>query len=247
MVEVPCPNSGCEIPTQRSSLSIHRQECPFENVPCRYTIIGCKKKVLRKDIAEHEADTELHLQLAIDTIHRRQEINTQLENSLARLQSREMPMKYKLTEYNRLKTVDTEVYSPPFYTSPEGYKMCISVLANGHDSGKGTHISVYACLMRGENDDYLPWPFTGTVTVELLNQLEDKNHYCAYTSFPSDNKACQRVMNKERSNFGWGIADYISHSDLGHNTAKNCQYLKDDRLHFKISVDAKSSSTPWLI
>ena len=67
-------------------------------------------------------------------------------------------------------------HSPGFYISPVGYKMCIKVDCNGYGISKGTHVSVYAYLMRGENDDHLPWPFTGTVTVELLNQLEDDSH-----------------------------------------------------------------------
>ena len=125
--------------------------------------------------------------------------------------------------------------------------MCICVFVNGCRDSKGTHISVGAHLMKGENDDYLPWPFTGTVTVELLNQLEDKNHHCEDIMFTSDSEASQRVVDKEISSHGWGQSLYISHSDLGHDTVTNCQYLKDDRLHFKISVDAKSSSTPWLI
>ena len=108
-------------------------------------------------------------------------------------------------------------------------------------------VSMFAFLMKGENDDYLPWPFTGTVTVELLNQLEDKNHYSMTMKFPSDNGSSQRVVDENKRSTGWGWTKYISHSDLGHNAANNCQYLKDDRLHFKISVGAESSSTPWLI
>ena len=146
-----------------------------------------------------------------------------------------------------IKTANDVIYSPTFYTSPKGYKMCICVGANGRGDGKGTHVSVYAFLMKGENDEYLPWPFTGTVTVKLLNQLEDKNHHSRSTKFPSDDKASQRVVDQERSICGWELPTYISHSDLSHNTAKNCQYLKDDHLYFKISVNRESSSTPWLI
>ena len=102
--------------------------------------------------------------------------------------------------------------------------------------------------MKGENDNYLPWPFTGTVTVELLNQLEDKNHHSMTMKFTSDiDIASQQVVDKERSNLGLGWHKYIPHSDLGHNMDKCCQYLKDDRLHFKIRANAASSSTPWLI
>jgi TNF receptor-associated factor 4 len=202
---------------------------------------------LRKDLAEHEKDSKNHLQLAIDTIHQQQEINRKQENILARLQSREMPVKYKFTEYDHRKTANILIYTPPFYTSPGGYKMCIKVYANGQNSGRGTHVTVGAHLMKGENDDYLSWPFTGKVTIELLNQLEDKNHHCKDIVFLSSGKSSQRVVDEERSSHGWGIPEYISHTALGRNTAKNCQYLKEDRLHFKISVYAKSSSTPWLI
>ena len=37
-------------------------------------------------------------------------------------------------------------------------------------------VSVFVVFMRGENDDNLVWPFTGTVCIELLNQLQDDQH-----------------------------------------------------------------------
>jgi TNF receptor-associated factor 4 len=214
----------------------------FEKVPCKYSTIGCEEEVERKDLAEHEGDTQQHLQLAVDTVH-------QLQSNLAELPSKhvQMPMKYILTNYDQHKMANDEIFSPAFYTSPKGYKMCIEVYANGNGKGENTHLSVFAFLMKGENDDYLPWPFTGRVTVKLLNQLEDKNHHSRSIKFISDSDSSKRVVDEERSSHGWGITEYISHSDLGHNTAKNCQYLKDDRLHFKIRIDAESSSTPWLI
>jgi TNF receptor-associated factor 4 len=214
----------------------------FEKVPCKYSTIGCEEEVERKDLAEHEGDTQQHLQLAVDTVH-------QLQGKVANLPSQhiQVPMKYIFTNYNQNRSSENKIYSPAFYTSQKGYKMCICVFANGYWDGKGTHVSVGAHLMKGENDDYLPWPFIGIVTVELFNQLEDENHHCEDILFRFDNEASQRVMNKERSDLAWGKPEYISHSDLGLNTAKNCQYLKNDRLHFRISVITRSSSTPWLI
>ena len=41
------------------------------------------------------------------------------------------------------------------YTSYNGYKMCICVDANGWWDFKGTHVSVGAYLMKGDNDDTL--------------------------------------------------------------------------------------------
>ena len=60
-------------------------------------------------------------------------------------------------------------------------------------------IAVFAHLMKGENDDLLPWPFTGKVTFELLNQLEDKNHHSSSAIFLSDKPCSQRVVDEGRS------------------------------------------------
>ena len=240
MVEVLCQNNGCRVRMARCNLPMHLQECLFEIVPCRYATIGCMMKFKRRNLERHEGNTEEHLQLALDTIQ-------QLQSKLARAQSINMPMKYEFTTYKVHKAAKDEVHSPAFYTSPGGYKMCISVYAGGDRRAQGTHVSVYACLMKGENDNHLPWPFTGTVTFELLNQLEDNNHYSRDITFPPDNRASQRVMNDEISSNGWGFPGYISHSALGYNADKNCQYLKDDCLYFKINAEAKSSSKPWLV
>ena len=59
--------------------------------------------------------------------------------------------------------------------------MCLNVDANGYGDGKDTHVSVFTFLMRGEFDSHLKWPFRGTITIQLVNQLEDKEHHtCPY-------------------------------------------------------------------
>jgi TNF receptor-associated factor 4 len=198
-------------------------------------------------MAEHEGDTQQHLKLAIDTVYQQQITIREQDSMLARLRSREMPMKYKFTAYDHYKTTDDEIYSPAFYTSPGGYKMCISVRANGYKKGYGTHVSIFAYLMKGENDDHLPWPFTGTVTIKLLNQLKDKNHYSQTIPFPPNEACSQQIENEDRAINALGHPNYISHSALGYNADKNCQYLKDDCLYFRINVDTEGSTKPWLV
>ena len=73
--------------------------------------------------------------------------------------------------------------------------MCLRVDANGCGDGKGTHVSVYAYLIRGEYDDLLKWPFQGSIVVQLCNQLED-NYHCTDTidfSETADPKVISRV------------------------------------------------------
>ena len=151
---------------------------------------------------------------------------------------------FKFLEYRQHKSSKQEWYSPPFYTHPGGYKMCIRVCANGDGDGANTHVSVFARMLRGKNDDTLPWPFTGKVHVTLLNQLADRYHYTRTTFFPKGNDICGRVVNDERAPIGYGQPKFISHSQL--TATRNCQYLKDDCLYFRIKVQASQPGKPWL-
>ena len=51
------------------------------------------------------------------------------------------------------------LYSPPFYTSPHSYRMCIRAYLNGDGIGKGSHVSVFLVLMQSEHDSLLSWLF----------------------------------------------------------------------------------------
>ena len=62
------------------------------------------------------------------------------------------------------------LYSPPFYTSPHGYKLCIRIYLNGDGIGKSTHISLFFFLMRSEHDNLLSWPFRQAIRFTLLYQ-----------------------------------------------------------------------------
>ena len=121
--------------------------------------------------------------------------------------------------------------------------MYLSVNANGHGRGKGTHVSVFAYLMRGEFDAHLKWPFRGSVVLQLCNQLQDKYH-CGVTidfSKTPDPKYISRVTSV--SQCGLGTRTLVAHKDLNFNPVNNCQYLKDDCLHFRI-ITVESLSEP---
>ena len=67
------------------------------------------------------------------------------------------------------------LYSPPFFTSPNGYRMCIRAYLNGDGISKGTHISIFV-LMRSEHDVLLSWPFQQSVRFTLVNQTVLAKH-----------------------------------------------------------------------
>lgn len=43
----------------------------------------------------------------------------------------------------------TSLYSPIFYSSKNGYKMCARLYPNGDGMGKNTHMSIFFVVMRG--------------------------------------------------------------------------------------------------
>ena len=115
----------------------------------------------------------------------------------------------------------------------------MTVNASGEGEGEGTHVTVYACMVEGEYDDQLKWPFVGTIIITLLNQLEDKNHRSS-----TMNLTTEKDM---QAGSGRGYDKFISHSELNYDPVYNTQYLKDDTLYFKISASAEVTNyRPWL-
>ncbi len=148
-------------------------------------------------------------------------------------------MTFKLTDYQRKMDNNVRYSSPLFYTSHNGYNMKIRVYANGAGKGKGSHVSVYTCIVSGKYDDDLNWPFVGDVTFQLLNQLEDKNHH-----FNVLNVTTQVNMTLF-SDFCLGSSKFYSIHSLLHDSTSTTQYLKNDTLYFRISAQA-SGHRPWL-
>ena len=139
-----------------------------------------------------------------------------------------------LTNFEQRKKSEEEWYSPPFYSHPYGYKMCLRVHCDGKGTGRGTHVSLFVHLMRGEFDDRLKWPFWGDVTVQLLNQEGSRGHCTKTISF--DGRApvgvgCRvsECMVGVASGSGLGFPKFVSHDDL------RPKLLKEDCLRFRIS------------
>ena len=93
------------------------------------------------------------------------------------------PFIINIVNFFERKKINNVYYSPPFYTSTDGYKLQIMVFANGVGRGKGTHVSLFVCLMKGENDQNQQWPFEGDISIQMLNWRNDSQHKEAIISF----------------------------------------------------------------
>ncbi|KAM5238924.1 TNF receptor-associated factor 5 isoform 2-T2 [Ctenodactylus gundi] len=144
---------------------------------------------------------------------------------------------WKVTEYKTKKreAVDghvVSIFSKPFYTSRCGYRLCARAYLNGDGSGKGTHLSLYFVVMRGEFDSLLQWPFRQRVTLMLLDQSGKKNHIME--TFKADPNSSSFKRPDGEMNIASGCPRFVAHSTL--ENAKNT-YIKDDTIFLKVTVD----------
>ncbi len=135
-----------------------------------------------------------------------------------------------MTDFQQRKRDDDEWFSPPVYNHYQGYRICLGVYANGKNTGKGTHVTVGVCLMRGEFDNSLKWPFRGVISFQLLDQVNGKDHKTDtinYSDKASD-KHCNRVTKGEISPSAVVSTKFIAHTEL------EPKYLRNDTLLFQI-------------
>ncbi|XP_035293559.1 TNF receptor-associated factor 2 isoform X2 [Cricetulus griseus] len=122
------------------------------------------------------------------------------------------------------------IFSPAFYTSRYGYKMCLRVYLNGDGTGRGTHLSLFFVVMKGPNDALLRWPFNQKVTLMLLDQ---NNREHVIDAFRPDvtSSSFQRPLSDMNIASGCPLFCPVSKME-----AKN-SYVRDDAIFIKAIVD----------
>ena len=139
---------------------------------------------------------------------------------------------FTMSEFSKRQKFNNMYFSEPFTTSPQGYKFSMKVIANGYNTGKGSNVTISAIIMKGQHDDHLKWPFTGTIIIEVLNWIEDKRHHKqVYSIDPNDELV--RVTEEEYGK-DFGFYKFISHASLPFNSSTNTEYLKDDCICIRV-------------
>ncbi|NXO43465.1 TRAF2 factor, partial [Locustella ochotensis] len=143
---------------------------------------------------------------------------------------------WKITEVGR-KLQDSvtgrtvSLYSPAFYTAKYGYKVCLRVYLNGDGTGKGTHLSLFFVVMKGDYDALLPWPFRHKVTFMLLDQ-NNREHVIDAFRPDLSSASFQRPVND--MNVASGCPLFLPLSKL--QSPKHA-YVKEDTLFLKCIIE----------
>lgn len=131
------------------------------------------------------------------------------------------------------------IYSPPFYSGKQGYKLRACMFPDGNQSNRNRYISVSICIMKGRFDAILKWPFYQKVTFTLIDQHDNPNMRKNWIDhFITDTRSwsCQRPSSEENQEMD-GIDRFVSHKNL---MAR--RYVVNDTLFLQVEID----SPPYL-
>ena len=111
--------------------------------------------------------------------------------------------------------------------------MMIRVYPNGFGYGKGTHLSMFSCLQRGEFDDQLWWPFNGEVTVEAYNR--SLNQWSKRVEIQLNDNSAVGVACKPKKfrNLEFGFPQFISYKELNDHYL---YYREDNEVICEVSI-----------
>ena len=238
--------AGCEVQLPRKNMPTHAAE----NVVVHMSLMVVHNRgkrdeeisKIKSELTERKAEMDKlsnRLKENEQRIEELEEENEALKRSLVQTTEEierklvpilpSLPVEFTMTDFQRYKKNKEQWCSQPFYTHPRGYKMCLKV--NPDVNSEGNHIHVGCCMMRGDFDHLLKWPFEDSVAFEMLNQLEDSEHYRFTAVFCGESCDC-RVTDGERAKKGWG--GRVAYDKLNYNPTRHCHYLKDNCLHFRV-------------
>ncbi|XP_028175860.1 TNF receptor-associated factor 4-like [Ostrinia furnacalis] len=119
------------------------------------------------------------------------------------------------------------LYSPGFYTTPNGYRFCVRL----NISPQNPHcFALHVHLMKTEYDDCLEWPFNGRISFAMINQL-DPDLTQRDTMMSNSSLIAFRKPTAEICVRGFGYTEYAVINDVVKNG-----FVKDDTLIIRVNI-----------
>ncbi|XP_067043174.1 TNF receptor-associated factor 6-like isoform X3 [Acropora muricata] len=141
---------------------------------------------------------------------------------------------YRQRRQDAINGIATALHSPAFYTSLYGYKLCLRINLNGVDSGVGRYIALFVHMMQGDYDSILEWPFTGRITLTILDQSEgtEFRQHISETLIAKPNLLAFQRPTAPRNYKGYG---YVEFAPIEH--IRDPQYIKNNTMLVRVQID----------
>ena len=216
-----------EVHTHQEILKVSSMQGKLQELTSEIELLKHEQTQLREEVTMQEAF--IQNQVAAMT-QRIEGMDKQLQLATCTNDRAILPVRFNMDEYEQHKIRNDKWFSPHFWTHSQGYKMCLSVIANGEGELEGKCVSILLHMTKGKFDDLHQWPFRGIIVVQLLDQNEDK-HWTKelHITDEAPDEMANRVIDGEMSKKGWGRFEFIAHDDLKKG------YLKNNRLCFRVA------------
>jgi len=120
-------------------------------------------------------------------------------------------------------------FSPAINKHKYEHKFGLRVYLSGVDNGRGRYVAMFVHMLEGEHDDLLQWPFTGTITLSILDRSGAKhNDISQIVQAASDVSAFQRPK-EAICRKGYGFVHFAPIEQVF-----GPHYVKKDKLFLKI-------------
>ncbi|XP_029188154.1 TNF receptor-associated factor 4-like isoform X1 [Acropora muricata] len=238
-------------------------ECPLLVIPCKFLEAGCTFKTERFRMKDHlSGSTEFHLNSLYDLVctqkkqleNQRERIQLQKEHiqlqkeslllqnqEIADVRSRTANGKliWRITDFTR-KLMDAKsgrapepMISEPFFTHPNGYKMCAGLWLNGIGTGRGRYMSVGLQVQVGEFDSIQKWPMYPKYTFTLLDQRDQFTDRRDISVIFEPQIITRPSADRQ---LGKGARRFVLQEDI-----RDSSYCKDDVVFLKFEVALKQA------
>ena len=113
--------------------------------------------------------------------------------------------------------------------------MCLFLYMDGDGSGKGSHLSFFLTLMKGEYDALLTWPFKQKVTLILQDQDQQK-HIAKWFKPDFSDAGSIDSFHKPSTDSDYNVASG-SPQFVPLSILDNPSYVKDGTMIFRCMID----------
>ena len=170
---------GCEVTIQRQYHQQHLEEASQLHLKLLAHALGEQRKEI-KSLKEEATEKDNKIAQLTNRLVSRDKDNSEIIEDLkyqlfrmASIQNRFQYINIKIPS-DVFKTKNSLTEIPPscsFFLMPYGYKMQLHFRVKYHK------LQVYSLFIPGEYDHEVEWPFRGTISISLINQISDVDHY----------------------------------------------------------------------
>ena len=245
-----CPN-GCLVNRmKRKDISVHlAKKCPLEKVNCPYSGFGCRERLKRTLVENHEKEfSHIHIKLSNQhfikiqkeqtaKIESLKKENQKLCSKLNAVSTKNPPCRGRI-EWNihhiaRIIENEESVYSNPFYVGL--YKMQASL---EFENGK---LVLFIHILIGQWDEDLTWPLRYRYLVVLHTSENDKQNFTHSHKISEDDLLKHPICferPKQIQSIGFGLSNFISFGQFLEG-----RFIREDSVKLEITIqkiDVKS-------